>query len=261
MTYLSDREKNKKRNIKLFIFFIFLIVGIFSWQKTQRYLYPYFEPALFVFDNTKSVITFLPKNIVSFFKSKAYYVNHINELEENIERLENTVALYEGELVENSIKIQNHEEEFGAASIVAHPLIHDIGSIYSTVILSKGYRDGVDEGMIVYIRGMQPVGYISKIHDKTSEMFLFSSPKNKLEGVIGDEVILQLVGIGGGNFIANIPRDIDLNIGDSVYYRSNIKMKLGVISDIKNEEQDVFKRVYIRGAYNPIKSNNFFIDR
>lgn len=260
MTYLSDKENKRSRNKKIILVVLFLLITTVSWQDIQKVLYPYFEPATFVFDGTKKGIMYLPSNFVSFFKSRLYYDNHINELEENIERLENKIAFYEGEITDWQAKIE-HQNVESVSTVIAHPLIMDLSSVYSTIILSKGFRDGIDEGMIVYVRGMQPVGYISKIHDKTSELFLFSAPKNKVDGVTGDETILPLIGIGGGNFVANIPKDISINIGDSVYYRSNTKMKLGTVTDIKDDQQDVFVRVYINGAYNPIKSNNFFIDK
>ena len=260
MTYLSDKEQKRNRNKKIILFLLLFLVITISWQNIQKILYPYFESTVFAYSNTKKVVVFLPENVTSLFKSRNYYNNRIKELEENIERLENKVASHEGDLIDSQIKM-DHQNEESLSTLIAHPLIMDISSVYSTIVLSKGFRDGVDEGMIVYVRGMQPVGYISKIHDKTSEMFLFSAPKNKVDGVTFDEVILPLVGIGGGNFIASIPKDISIKIGDSVYYRSNTKMKLGTVFDIKDDQQDVFVRVYVGGAYNPVKSNNFFIDK
>ncbi len=44
-------------------------------------------------------------------------------------------------------------------------------------------------------------------------------------------------------------------------YRASPTMKLGEVAEIKNDPQDVFVRVYIRGAYNPVTSSLFYVDK
>lgn len=260
MTYLSDKARSQKRNAKFFIGVFFLCVIIFFWQRIQTVTYPYIEPVVFIINDTKKVILFLPKNISLYFHTRDYYDKHTALLQENIERLENKVAEDEGIIADFQMK--DTEQKGGAvATLVAHPLLMDLSTIYSSVILSKGYVDSVEVGDLVYLRGRQPIGMISKVYNKTSLLSLFTDSGNKIDGVINNETVLPLVGDGGGVYVASVPKETLIHVGDTVYYRPNPQMKLGEVSDIKNDQQDVFMKVYIRGNYNPMDANNFFIDK
>lgn len=260
MSYLSDKAKERKRNIRFSIIGVLLLLIIIFWKSVQSITYPYVEPLIFLYSNTKSGIFYIPKNISLYFHSQSDYIKQIADLLDNIERLENEVALKDGKIADYQTKIEEKNEK-GLVTLIAHPLMRDLASVYSTIILSRGFSDGVEEGMLVYIRGRQPVGFISKIHEKTSEMTLLSDSNNKLNGVINGDEVLPMIGFGGGNFISNIPKDTNIKVGDKVSYGPDPSMKIGEVVDIKNDEQDAFMKVYIKGYYNPVKANTFFLDK
>ena len=260
MTYLSDKAKERKRNLKfLFIGFCLLVVVIF-WPQVQSTIYPYIEPVVFVFSDAKQAILYVPKTIYSFFHSRSDYEKQIVNLSDNIERLENNLAFDEAKISEYEA---NSDEQLipGKVMLLAHPLMTDVSQIYSTIILSKGFRDGVEVGSIVYLRGRQPIGTIGKVHDKTSELSLLSSANNKINGVINNTTVIPLLGNGGGNFIGNVIKNTDVKIGDTIYCGDDTSLILGTVADIKNDPQDVSMIIYVRGAYNPMKANNFYIEK
>lgn len=118
------------------------------------------------------------------------------------------------------------------------------------------------EGAVVYVRGRQAVCIIEGIHSDNSLCKLLSSSGDLVEGVTSlTKESITLTGDGGGNYIANVPKESNFSLGETVMYKSDQTMNLGNIVDIKNDPQDTFVKVYVRGAYNPIKSNIFYVDK
>ncbi len=257
MTYLLDRNK-KRKNIKLFFSIVLFLIVIIFWSPVKKFSYPIVEPVLTFVVSVKDFIFLIPKNIVIYFHSKNYYDERVKNLEQNVEDLENKLAINE-EIIRSQNLLKDVKDI--KKIIVANPVLRDPTSIYNTVILSKGFSDGINISYLVYIRGMEPVGKIEKVHSKTSELNLFSASGNKIDGVLINEKIIPLVGTGGGNFIANLPKDFAVNVGDNIYYATKGYGLLGTVSDIQNDIQDTYSKVYIKGTYNPMNVNNFYIEK
>jgi len=143
-----------------------------------------------------------------------------------------------------------------------YPLAQDITKLYSTLLLSKGFKDGLGTGTTVYVRGRQAVCVIEELHASTSLCKLLSFYGSQVDGVTSStKQNISLTGDGGGNYVALVPKESNFSIGETIMYKSDQTMKLGTIADIKNDPQDIFVRVYIRGAYNPLTSSIFYVDK
>ena len=132
------------------------------------------------------------------------------------------------------------------------------------MLLSKGFKDGLQAGMVVYVRGRQGVCVIEEVHAATARCTLLSSGGVKTEGVIvnaSSTEVLPLEGDGGGSFIASVPKGANISLASTVVYKADPTIKLGTVVDIQDDPQDVFMRVYIRGAYNPVSSSVFYVDK
>jgi cell shape-determining protein MreC len=184
----------------------------------------------------------------------------IESLELDIERLENEVA-------EKDARIRAYDEASAASEdhtasvVVMYPLAEDVTSLYSTILLSKGYKDGVEENAMVYVRGRQAVCTVIKVYNETSLCELLSKGRRVVEGVTASSsVTLSLVGEGGGSFIMQIPSDVPIDIGETVYLRSDHSFTLGTVVSIKKDEQATGSVLYVRGAYNPVTSSVLYTD-
>ena len=89
---------------------------------------------------------------------------------------------------------------------------------------------------------------------------LLSASGTEIEGV-ASSTTLFLKGAGGGTFTADVPRDSVVALGEQVYLKSNSTFMLGTVIDILTDDQASSLRVYVRGAYNPVTSNVFYLSK
>ncbi len=256
MTYLSGRSKVRRVYMRYALVAVLLLLVVYYWTAIRTFLYPFAEPVIRGYASTKGVVTFMPSFVSTYFVSHKTLADKNAQLEVTIERLENELASKEAFIREQGFA-RSVAEANAPSTLVMYPLTEDITKIYSTIVLSKGYKDGVVEGGIVYIRGMQPVCTILEVHDRTSLCELFSKGKRITEAVTASgTVALSLSGIGGGNFLAEVPKGTSVAVGDEVYLRADQGLKLGSIVSIK---QYTGMKLYVRGMYNPVTSSIFYM--
>lgn len=260
-TYLSDRKKQYSHWTRLTLLVIFLLVVSFFWKQIKVNTYQIVLPIASVVVKVTDGVFSIPSFFSTYITTHKTSSERIGVLEKNIELLENKVASQDANL-EHYIAKDELQKNGHLVTLEVYPIAQDLYFLYSTLLISKGFTDGVEEGMIVYTRGYEPVGTVTQVYSNTALVSLLSASGNKVNGFTGEnKTILTLIGDGGGNFIAQIPKDVEVVIGDNIFLSQNPVMKIGNITDIQNSQQDFFKTIYIRGIYNPVKQNNYFIDK
>jgi cell shape-determining protein MreC len=235
---------------------IILIIGLFYfWPIVRIMMRFYSDPLLVTYSFTTRTVGAIPQSLFELFRNKHELSVKNRELEMNIERLENEVKLRDG-------LIQELRGQTASSSkiIVMYPLMRDITELYSTIVFSKGFKDGITEGALVYIRGREPVCIIKEVYQKTSLCKLFSAYGEEIDGV-ASSTTLFLKGDGGGSYTSEVSRDTPLQNGEPVYLKSDETMVLGTVVDIVRDNQAAFWKVYVRGAYNPLTSSIFYVDQ
>lgn len=262
MTYLSDKQKSRRQIARTVCIALVLILISYGWVEIRSKAYPYVEPVAHTSGGVIARIAAFPHTIAMYFYTRNYYDAKITALESSIEELENRNALLEGVATVSL----SHEESVSKNlhTVVLYPLGHDVTTLYNSMLLSKGFKDGLQAGMVVYVRGRQGVCTIEEVHATTALCKLLSSDGVKTEGVIvsaSSTEVLPLTGDGGGAFIASVPKGTNISLASTVVYKADPTMKLGTVVDIQDDPQDVFMRVYIRGAYNPVSSSILYVDK
>ncbi|MCX6756937.1 MAG: hypothetical protein NTW35_02160 [Candidatus Nomurabacteria bacterium] len=266
MTYLSDKTKKRRQTASLIFIAVTLLVLSFGWVQIRSTLSPAAEPTVVTSNKFLKSIINIPSTITNYFRSRDSYEAQKTTLQNNIEELENKVTFLQAE--NDSLKgIEIKIDELGnkenvKPNIILYPLAQDITRLYSTILLSKGFKDNIKENTIVYIRGRQPACIVIELHPTTSLCKLLSASGSTVEGVTTEtKENITLQGDGGGNFLALLPKESNFIVGENIMYKADQTMKLGTIVDIKRDPQDVFVRIYIRGAYNPVTSSLFYVDK
>ena len=147
----------------------------------------------------------------------------------------------------------------GNAPLTLYPLMQDVTKLYSTILLSKGFKDGIDIGDIVYVRGNQAVCTIQEVYTSSALCLILTASGVATEGVTSSSSITLTLTGRGGHFIANIPRDTPVEVGETIYLRSNQRIILGTVQQVANNNQDTSWHVFVEGAYNPVTSSIFYV--
>lgn len=240
----------------MFIFAVLFICILFFWISIRSFLYDRGENILFLYKNYKDFLIYIaPKNIKAMVESKKVYENKIESLSLEIERLES--ELVKERLLKYSQDLQGEI----STTIVLHPIMSDITHLYSTIILSKGFKDGISKGDIVYLRGRQSVCNITEVYDQTSTCKLYSSGGEEIEALTVDDKMIKLIGYGGGAMYVDSPYELGIKVGDSIRLRSNPLFILGKVEKVVFYDQASIYRFFIKGEYNPVTSNTFYIDK
>lgn len=261
MTYRSGRPKKTQKHINVALGLVAFLLFIYFWSEFRSVAYPVVEPLIRGYGGTKSGVKVMPEFISSYFSGRHELVQRNNQLELDIERLENTVAEREAFIREQQLLKDVSDIGSNTSAIVMYPVAEDRTKLYSTILLSKGFKDGIEKESLVYIRGLQPVCHIIEVYDHTSLCELFSKGGVETEGVTSSSSIsLVLTGKGGGSFVAEIPKDTSVLVGEDVYLRSNPAYKIGTIISIQEDKQATGAVVYVRGAYNPVSSSVYYLN-
>jgi cell shape-determining protein MreC len=265
MTYLSGKAQQKRRYIQYGVSTVIFFCIAFFWPTVRRALYPVVEPAVVGYSSTKESISLFPEFLSAYLTSHKALASKQQDLELEIERLENALAEKDALLREKNTEADSlldaSSSPFSSLSrvVVMYPLAEDVTHVYSTILLSRGFKDGLTVGNMVYVRGHQVVCTIKEVYTSSSLCLLLTSSGEKVEGVTSSSsIVLPLVG-RGGHFLADIARDTPVSNGEIVYLRSDPKMVLGTVRQVLNNNQDTSWHVFVEGAYNPVTSSVFYV--
>jgi cell shape-determining protein MreC len=260
MTYLSGKAKKRNSYIKYTLYIsVFLIIVIF-WLFIKKYSYKVIEPVAVRYGITKQSLIIFPEFFSTYLMSYQTLASKNKALEQRVEQLENQLAQKDANLrervLEGSFFISTTSSQ--VAPIVLYPIMEDITKLYSTVLLSKGFKDGVTIGDSIYVRGNQVVCTIKEVYNSSSLCQLLTASGVTTEGVTSSSSItLSLIG-RGGYYMANIVRDTPVTVGEIVYMRSNPKVIVGTVKEVTTNNQDTSWHVFVEGAYNPLTSSVFY---
>jgi len=139
-------------------------------------------------------------------------------------------------------------------SVLGVVLARPSASMYDTLIIDVGSGSGVRKDNYVYIAGDIFIGKIDEIYKKTSLVRLFSSPGEVTQVGVGLESIsANAEGIGGGNFIAKLPRGIGIEEGDIVTMPDVSLKVFAVVEEIDVDPSDPFLTALFK---NPVNIND-----
>lgn len=263
MTYLSGRAKKRKSYTQYAIFFAIFLAVVLLWPVVKKYSYTTLEPAVVGYGSAKQSFTVFPEFFSTYLTSHQSLAARQKELEAQVEELENKVAEQDAIIRENISEDTSTSTDSTIKSrhIVMYPLMQDVTKLYSTLVLSKGFKDGITVGEVVYMRGYQAVCTVKEVYTSSSLCVLLTSSGNTIEGVTSSSSItLTLVG-RGGSYIANVARDTPVTVGETVYLRSNQKMVLGIVKQVLNNNQDTSWHIFVEGPYNPVTSSVFYVQQ
>ncbi len=252
---MNYRQNNKKKkNIIFSLALVFLVIFLYVYidrityalsNMTHRVVIPVFKVS-----NTASSFF---SSFTSFFISNENLKKEITLLEEKINEMKIKSLLSEYLVAEN-IRLKNmlnrsshKEKDIVLGVVVSKPN----KSVYDTLIIDVGNNYGIQKGDKVIAYGDVVIGFIEDVYDLSAKVILYSHGKEVNSAIIGiDNIPVEVIGRGGGNFEAKLPRDANVVVGDIVSIPDiDIKI-LGTVEYIQKEANDPFQVVFIKSPVN-----------
>ena len=198
-------------------------------------------------------------SILSFSKVTAYetlpksvLASRLLDAEEELSRIKYQSLLYTINLEEiKSIKESlglTEQETFLRANIIARPP----RTHYDTFLISYDNKNGLEVGDLAFISGIY-IGFVSEVREDTALVSLLSSPGVVFDVRAGDpSAIVVTKGLGGGSFTFDIPKEVNLNLGDIVSTGSGESNVIAIVSSISETPEHTTSKVY---ANSPVNMN------
>jgi cell shape-determining protein MreC len=135
----------------------------------------------------------------------------------------------------------------GDAVVTARVLSKPPFTPYDTFLVDGGSDDGILLGDMVYANEALVIGRVTRVTPHTTHVTLFSSGGQTQEFSVsrtGTSVVVM--GQGGGNFALYLPKDFDIEVGDTLSEPSYDAGIVATVYAIDETMQNSFKRVYAR---------------
>ncbi len=201
-------------------------------------------------------------SIVSYFGSKSGLEKENKQLKDKVSELEMKLVDYDVIKSENdSLRTSLGMRSINDDVVFAYVLKRPSATPYDTLVLGAGITEGVRVGDGVRVGGTQYIGTITRVNNNTSIATLYSTPENTHEVVIADILSGTAEGIGNGNFLITLPRDISVSEGMSVRLSSFPRTLLGFIESVEKEPSESFQDILVRSPIRIQTLNHVFITR
>ena len=252
MNFLRRNNDFRGRLFSKYIFgFLILLVILISAFIFSGWKSPVYSFASSFWKIRNAFAGFVADNIEVFKSKSALSIENKNlriELRNiETERVLSDSLKEENENLKSLLGRKKNDKELLSA-ILAKPDF----SPYDTIIIDVGTSDGVSVGdRAKSSDGMTFIGYVSEVFDFESKVTLYSSPGEKVRILIGRNYVMkEALGIGGGNFTLELPREFDVSEGDPVVIPSISPNIFGIIEKIEFKESDPYETVLFKSPVN-----------
>lgn len=243
----STKNIKKATSISPLLVVLCLII-IFSFSFSRNLLFTFAKPLW----NIKDGIVSFVKDNHGILKSKVALLQENDALKKQLDTFNKEQALSDITKKENDdLKTILGRKPGNQKEILAAVLVKPFLSPYDTLVIDVGTHDGVSVGNRVLADGNTYIGTISEIYADTAKVTLYSSPGEKTKVLIGHDVIeKEALGLGGGNFSVEMPRESGVQEGDSIVIPSISVNIFSTIEKINFTETDSFQTVLFKSPVN-----------
>lgn len=251
MRPLIQTKKQNKNGAKIFLVFAlfllaFLSVSPSSFQAVSSWL----NMAAVPFWNTAGSTTdTLPSG--GMFRSKTELAKENEALKQRVDALARDLKGYDFAVQENIElkKLLIGKKDGGVfAGVLARPGEH---LPFDTFLLDIGSMAGIKNGDIVLGGQNIALGKAAETYPYSSKIKGFSSAGETTDAFLGPENIpVQLKGLGGGSYLAELPRDLDVREGDAAVLPGSDGFILSYVESKEENLADSFQKLYLRSPIN-----------
>ncbi|MEK7080991.1 MAG: rod shape-determining protein MreC, partial [Patescibacteria group bacterium] len=192
------------------------------------------------------------KSLNSFFISKNSLYLQNQSLQSQLNEDKAKISNYDSVVAENtSLKEILGRKNRKTNMILAVILSKPNQSIYDTLVIDAGAKEGVKIGNMVFALGNVPIGRVDTAYNNSSKVILFSNAGERTQAVVsGKNIFIELVGRGGGNFEMIMPKDFILQKGDQVVLPGINPYILAIVETIISDSRNPFTKALLSSPVN-----------
>ncbi|MBI2627519.1 rod shape-determining protein MreC [Candidatus Nomurabacteria bacterium] len=252
MNYLLDKNAKRKKFFQITaLLFICLILFYFRSDIFRGLSYAshaVFRPILVLGNNFGDKF----RTVRAYFSSKNSLFRENENLKMQMNEDQATVANYNSILVENiSLKEILERKDPKTNMTLSAILSKPNQNLYDTLIIDAGIKQGIKVGDTVFALGNIPIGRVSSVYNNSAKVVLFSNLGEKTQAmIVPQNIFMEIVGRGGGNFEMILPRDLTLTKGDQAILPGIATYVLGLVETIISDPRNPFVKALLVSPVN-----------
>ncbi len=249
MLHQDKRKKNIKRTT-FFVLLICLVYVLFMSPLTPSFSGYFHRVAQPVWNFSTKAQEWLSPSLSYFSSRRELYIEN-KELKEQLNAMSARIAdrsllYHENVILKEHLGRYEKEPERIFAVVLAKPDM----TPYDTLIIDVGKDDDISVGDLIVVENVV-LGEVAETYQTSSKVRLYSSHGERVTVFIGDNAIgAEAQGLGGGNFEIELPRNVDVFVGDSIYIPEFHPQILGIVEHISSDPNDTFERILFRSPVN-----------
>lgn len=171
----------------------------------------------------------------SYIRSKSALIAERDKAEEELEGSKSQQAII-GALRRENEELRGLLNVSESERIIAGVISRPNETPYDTLLIDRGFADGVIERSVVYSKDIA-IGLIAKTFPRSSLVELFTtSGMRSTVYVFGPDTFAQALGMGGGILRIGIPQGLPLNRNDPVVMPSISPGIIGLVRYVESDE-------------------------
>ena len=185
------------------------------------------------------------------FSQKKALMEENRKIAEQLSVFENKALLSDLLLSENQALKDFKEKGLGRSPLSAPVVARGGLSLYGTLTIGLGKKDGLKEGDLILSQSGYLLGRVARADEGASLVSLFSADGEKRDVFVGPKrLLLEAKGQGSGNFIIEGPHEAGIVAGDPVINALGEPYPLGVVEKIKYNPADPFETIRFQHPLN-----------
>lgn len=246
---ISHRDSNKVFK-KILAYSIGILCIVFVWRPVESVLLRTLEATGFFSSRVFKCISQVHTNVYLYMASNNALYEENKKLEAELES-EKEKYLELALLRDQIRKYENFTSTTSTPSFFATRIGFIDMLAHNTFRINKGEGDSVLPQMLVIGSQNTVVGSVSEVGVKTSLVSLFWNGREFNGRTSASGTVITLRGVDDGVYKAEVPHEMDFQIGDLVVYDTNPEFVIGVIKKINNNEEDRFKEIFVFIPFHP----------
>ena len=254
---MADWLRRLRSALLVFVFFgIFLYVLSLNFRPPERMdllQRMVSESILPLFESFGRITSFADEMIKEYILLRQ--VHHENEsLKEQVTSLEQKLIDYQEAYVENLRlrRLLDFRSTIETETIAAQVVLHDLTGWFQTLMIDKGFRDGVAPDMAV-VNDEGVVGRVLDVSDRYARVLLVTDAGSSIDAIIQRNRVRGIVcGKDANTCVLKYVRgNLDVQVGDLVVTSGKDGvfpkgLRLGTIQGVYRDPLDLFQRIDVK---------------